>query len=254
MPIDSNGDSLFIVQTGSVCTLSFDTTTGWATSNTLNYDARAYGQDSTGRIYFMTRGSEDALSATQTGATAEAFGLVGYNGIHVYDPNINAASVSISLDSNNHVYTNANVQANCYVSTFDNRTEISATFGLRVAQEARITTAVAHGLTTGDIVDVNVSNATLTSPSVEVTVLTDTTFKYKNNGAELTSTAITGSVKKKGPRVARDLTLRIVGDSMVFANNSSNTISVVTSMSGDVDIPIIITSSGQSYITVSKAA
>lgn len=254
MPMTPQGDSLFIVQSGSVCSLLFDTTTGWAPSNTLNYDARAYGQDSVGRIYFITRGGEDLLSATQTGTTAEAYGFVGYNGIHVYDPNINAAKVSISLASGNIKYTNANISTNCYVSAFDNRTEIAVTFGLRVSQEATITTATAHGLTTGDIIDINVSNNTFTAANVSVTVLTTTTFKYVNYGAELGSTAITGSIKKQGPRLARNLTLTITGNSMVFANNSSNTISVTTSTSGDTTVPLTIKSAGQSYINVVKAS
>lgn len=253
VPITPNGDTMFIVQTGSVCKLTFDVTTGWASSNTLNYDARAYGLDSMGRIYFITKGSEDTLSATQTAATAENYGFNGYNAIHIYDPNINAANVSIQLDTGNHVYTNANVSANCYVSAFDNRVEISATFGQRTPPEATITTATAHGLTTGDIVDINVSDASLTCSNVAVTVLTTTTFKYTNYGASLVSTAITGSVKKKGPRVARNLTLNVIGNSMVFANNSSSSIAVTTSTSGDVTVPLTITSAGQSYVIVTNA-
>jgi len=253
MPTTPRGDVLFIAQTGTVCTLTFDTTTGWATSNSLNYDARSYGQDSTGRIYFMTKGSGDTLSATLAGTTAESHGFLGYNGIHVYDTNINAANVTITLESANYTYDSSNISSNCYVSAFDNIVSVSATFGARSGQEATITTATVHGLTTGDIVDINVSDASLTSPTVSVTVLTTTTFKYTNYGATLTSTAITGSVKKKGPRISRDLTLNISGNSMVFANNSSSTISVTTSPSADVTVPIIVTSSGKSYITVSKA-
>lgn len=254
VPTTPAGDVMFIAQTGTVCTLTFDTTTGWGVSNSLNYDARAYGQDSTGRLYFIARGAGDTLSATNTGVTVENYATTGYNTLHVYDTNINAAEVSISYDSGNHVYTNANINANCYVSAFSDRVEVSATFGVRAAQEATITTSVAHNLSVGDIVDVNVSNVIFTSSNVQVTAVpTATTFKYKNNGAEQTSLAITGSVKKKGPRVARDLTLRIAGDSMVFANNSSSTIVITTSTSGDVEVPLVITSAGKSYVTVTKA-
>lgn len=252
MPINAAGDSMFIVQTGTVCTINFDTTSGWVISNTENNDARAYGQDSTGRIFYVTRTIENNLSATLTGPTAEQYGTLGYNCIHVYDPNIPSANVVITMDNGNDIFTGSNVSANCYVSAFADNTEVSTvTTGVRVANEATLTTSASHGLTTGDVVDIFVSVPAFVQSNATITVLSPTTFKYVNYGPEQASTGVTGTIRKQGARIEANLVLHIQGNSMVFSSNSASSLPITTSTSADVTVPLTIISAGQSILTAS---
>ena len=114
VPINAAGDRMVVMQTGKTVTLSFNATTGWTVINTQSIDARAYALDSAGRIYLITRGQAGAL---QTAGTADAISGNGWNEIHLYDPDLNADQVNVSIANNLQNYTGTPIQTNLTVST-----------------------------------------------------------------------------------------------------------------------------------------
>lgn len=100
VPLTDAGDSLLVFLIGRVVKLDFSSELGWINNNTQSLDVRAYGIDSTGRVWLVNRGM---ASATQTGATADALAGTGYNSIYIYDTST-AENVSITMDQNSYNY------------------------------------------------------------------------------------------------------------------------------------------------------
>ena len=114
VPINNAGDRLVVMQTGKTVTMTFNATTGWQVTNTQSIDARSYALDSAGRVYLITRGQAGAL---QTGGTADAIVGNGWNEIHLYDPDLNADQVNVSIANNLQNYTGTPIETNLTVST-----------------------------------------------------------------------------------------------------------------------------------------
>lgn len=85
VPINERGDEILVMLNGRTVLMKWNDSTGWQTVNTQSVDARAYGIDSTGRIYLATR----ALAGSRrTGGTADTWlGGQGYNALYTFDRN-----------------------------------------------------------------------------------------------------------------------------------------------------------------------
>lgn len=85
VPVNDSGDQILVMLNGRTVLYQWDVTNGWTATNTQSIDARAYGIDSTGRIYLVTR----ALAGSRrTGGTADAWlGGYGYNATYTFDKN-----------------------------------------------------------------------------------------------------------------------------------------------------------------------
>lgn len=83
VPVNDSGDQMLVMLNGRTILMQWDPINGWEFTNTQSIDARAYGIDSTGRIYLVTR----ALAGSRrTGGTADAWlGGQGYNAIYTFD-------------------------------------------------------------------------------------------------------------------------------------------------------------------------
>lgn len=116
LPTISDGYKMLVFQTGKFNAIEFNTSTGWQSYYSEPIDIRAYGQDSTGRIYAISRGS---ASATQTGGTADAAAnQVGYNSLFVINPELGAAEVSFSTEFPTYDYTGTSINTYCEVATY----------------------------------------------------------------------------------------------------------------------------------------
>jgi len=118
LPMNSDGDRMLVFQTNRLQELVFNTTTGWAIRKTTSLDVRAYGIDSSDRIYLITRsGSRPATTST----TADTDAKLGYNAIYIYDSNLpNSVEVTFSNPSG-YTYSGTNINTNCIVRTADER-------------------------------------------------------------------------------------------------------------------------------------
>lgn len=114
VPANDRGDRILVMLNGRTILFEWNDTTGWVDINTQSVDARAYGIDSTGRIYLVTR----AFAGSQrTGGTADGWlGGYGYNAIYTFDTttpfNINSKllqsdgdtkEIKIEVDSTTYV-------------------------------------------------------------------------------------------------------------------------------------------------------
>lgn len=115
VPTNHPGNQMMVFQTGKYSLLNFETLSGWAVSHSEQLDIRAYGQDSTGRIWGITRGT--AL-ATQTGATANNASNVGYNSIYILDPGL-GYKITIEMASPSYDYLGTTINTSCQVSIKD---------------------------------------------------------------------------------------------------------------------------------------
>lgn len=82
VPVNDNGTEMLVMLNGKTVFMEFDLDNGWQITNTQSIDARAYGIDSTGRIYLVTRGM---ATSRMTGGTADAYRGVGWNSIYYFD-------------------------------------------------------------------------------------------------------------------------------------------------------------------------
>jgi hypothetical protein len=113
MPLNTDGDKMLVFQIGRVVELAFTTTQGWTVKNTVNLDVRAYGQDSTGRIYLVDRSGSPAWWWT---TNADSVIHSGYNNIYTYDSNL-PHNIEVTYDQVEYNYTGNPISANCVVNT-----------------------------------------------------------------------------------------------------------------------------------------
>jgi hypothetical protein len=84
VPGNHHGNEMLVMQNGKTVYMEFDLNNGWEITNTQSIDARAYGIDSEGRIYLITRG---LATSRMTGGTADTYRGVGWNSIYYFDRN-----------------------------------------------------------------------------------------------------------------------------------------------------------------------
>jgi len=115
VPANHDGNQMFVFQTAKYSYLTFDATTGWNVTSSEPLDIRAYGQDSTGRMWGVTRG---LATATQTGGTADAASNVGYNSVYTLDPTL-GYNITIQMANATYSYTGNTINTSCNVSIKD---------------------------------------------------------------------------------------------------------------------------------------
>lgn len=114
LPMNSDGDKMLVFQTNRLQEIVFNVTSGWVVRKTTGLDVRAYGIDSTDRIYLITRsGSQPATSST----TADTNMKNGYNSIYTYDSNLpNNVEITFTNPSG-YTYSGTTISTNCIVNT-----------------------------------------------------------------------------------------------------------------------------------------
>lgn len=117
VPVSDSGDTLLVFQIGRVVKLEFSPVSGWVNLNTTSLDVRAYGIDSTGRIWLVNRGM---ASATQTGTTADNLTGTGYNSIYIYDPS-SANQVTLSMDQSSYNFTGTTINSTLTVNATNSK-------------------------------------------------------------------------------------------------------------------------------------
>ena len=77
---------------------------------------------------------------------------------------------------------------------------------------------------------------------------------YTYSGSTINTTATVNAYGTGGTRIVANVTLTIDGNNMVFASNSSKTLTVATSASGDTTVNLTITGGGINNISASVVA
>lgn len=113
MPLNTDGDKMLVFQIGRVVEMLFTPAQGWTIRNTINLEVRAYGQDSTGRVYLVDRsGSPGWWWTTNANSVIHS----GYNNIYTYDSNL-PHNIEVTYDQIEYNYTGNAISANCVVNT-----------------------------------------------------------------------------------------------------------------------------------------
>jgi hypothetical protein len=94
---------------------------------------------------------------------------------------------------------------------------------------------------------------TPTTP-VSVNVVMASATGYTYSGSTINTTATVNAYGTGGTRIVANVTLTIDGNNMVFASNSSKTLTVATSASGDTTVNLTITGGGINNISASVVA
>ncbi len=128
VPITPSGDELLVMQNGRTKRLVFHPTNGWVVAETMPVDTRAYGIDSTGRIYLINRAN---APATTTGATADYITNTGYNSIYTYVPNTPRV-MGVVADQTNYTFTGTNIESNVRIILSDAK-ELVANGNVRIS-------------------------------------------------------------------------------------------------------------------------
>jgi hypothetical protein len=120
MPITTDGDKMLVFLINRTIQFEF-LGSGWAVTKTLDLDTRGYGQDSTGRIWLITRsGAQPSTSA----ATADGQVVDGYNSVYIYEPSL-PHNISINLQAPKYNFSGTPVPTYALVKT-DNAKSLMA--------------------------------------------------------------------------------------------------------------------------------
>jgi len=117
VPITPNGEEILVMQNGRTRRMRFHASVGWVVAETFPIDTRAYGIDSTGRIYLINRAN---APATLTGTAADLVPNTGYNSIYTYVPNTPRV-MSVIPANTNYTYNGTNVESNIRVVLSDSK-------------------------------------------------------------------------------------------------------------------------------------
>lgn len=116
MPINETGTQILVVKNEDVCTITFDTETGWYKHDFENISARSVAIDTAGRIYLGTTGANTYYD-TNANRYDNSNGT-GYCRVYTYNPSL-PVNVTATLEDSSYVYSGSNISSNIIVSARD---------------------------------------------------------------------------------------------------------------------------------------